>query len=168
MRIAQAVEMADILRMQTDDPTLDAIATDILFAQQGQRGQLEGWLDAWRLQPSHRGPRMSGCATRGGPDARDGDAGGAGPAATARGTLGWPAPTIGLRDRREEVPMAVHQCYRCDLRFLVENEVRDHLVRDHGVDPETVEARYAPLPQGVHPHRRVPHPEPNLPSRSRE
>lgn len=64
--------------------------------------------------------------------------------------------------------MAVHQCYRCDLRFLVENEVRDHLVRDHGVDPETVEARYAPLPQGVHPHRRVPHPEPNLPSRSRE
>jgi hypothetical protein len=52
----------------------------------------------------------------------------------------------------------VHQCYRCELRFLSEQEVRDHLVRDHGVDPETVDHHYATLPPGVHSRRRPPDP----------
>lgn len=54
--------------------------------------------------------------------------------------------------------MPAHQCYRCDLRFRDENELRDHLVEDHHVDPNAVEAHYTPLPPGVHPHRRAPRP----------
>lgn len=52
--------------------------------------------------------------------------------------------------------MRIHQCYRCELRFRSEDEVRDHLVHDHGVDPEAVERHYATLPRGVHAHRRPP------------
>lgn len=52
--------------------------------------------------------------------------------------------------------MRVHQCYHCELRFRSEQEVRDHLVRDHDVDPEAVDHHYTALPKGVHPHRRPP------------
>ena len=52
--------------------------------------------------------------------------------------------------------MAAHQCPRCELRFADAPEVRDHLVRDHDVDPETLE-RSPRLTGGVHPHRETPH-----------
>lgn len=32
--------------------------------------------------------------------------------------------------------VAVHQCPKCDLRFADANEVKQHLVDDHGVEPE--------------------------------
>lgn len=34
----------------------------------------------------------------------------------------------------------VHTCPRCELKFEFAHEVADHLVRDHGVDPKTLEA----------------------------
>lgn len=37
--------------------------------------------------------------------------------------------------------MAVHQCPKCDLRFSDLNEVKQHLVADHGVEPEEVDQR---------------------------
>jgi hypothetical protein len=54
------------------------------------------------------------------------------------------------------VDMSVHQCYRCELRFADLNEVRDHLVHDHDLDPEAVEAHYGRLLPGLHPRRRAP------------
>jgi hypothetical protein len=48
-----------------------------------------------------------------------------------------------------------HQCPRCELRFRGEADVKDHLVRDHGVDPEQLEHHYS-LTGGVHPHRGTP------------
>lgn len=35
--------------------------------------------------------------------------------------------------------MPVHQCPKCELRFYDEHEVREHLIDDHGVDPELLE-----------------------------
>lgn len=46
---AQAVEMADIIRLRTDDQTLFLLATDIVLTQQNQIGQMRGWLDLWDL-----------------------------------------------------------------------------------------------------------------------
>ncbi|MBA2281526.1 MAG: hypothetical protein H0W25_09880 [Acidimicrobiia bacterium] len=37
--------------------------------------------------------------------------------------------------------MAVHTCPRCELRFERENEVADHLVSDHGADPDALRSR---------------------------
>jgi len=45
----QAVQMADVVRQQTDDDVLRAIASDIMFVQQAQKGQFSGWLDVWDL-----------------------------------------------------------------------------------------------------------------------
>ena len=40
--------------------------------------------------------------------------------------------------------MAIHQCPRCELRFRTSSEYNDHLMSEHGVDPETVNpVRYA-------------------------
>jgi hypothetical protein len=40
--------------------------------------------------------------------------------------------------------MAVHQCPRCELRFRTSSEYNDHLMSEHGVDPEAVNPiRYA-------------------------
>jgi len=40
--------------------------------------------------------------------------------------------------------MAVHQCPRCELRFRTSSEYNDHLMSEHGVDPEAVNpVRYA-------------------------
>ena len=38
-----------------------------------------------------------------------------------------------------------HQCPRCELRFLTNVEVRDHLILEHGMTPEQLEQPY-PLP----------------------
>lgn len=40
--------------------------------------------------------------------------------------------------------MPVHQCPRCELRFRTSSEYNDHLMSEHGVDPEAVNpVRYA-------------------------
>lgn len=51
----------------------------------------------------------------------------------------------------------IHQCTRCELRFHDRSEVRDHLVADHGLDPEQLDVHYR-MPAGVRPHRDAPQP----------
>ena len=46
---AQAVEMAEIVRDRTTDPTIRLLASDIALTQQSQIGRFQGWLDAWGL-----------------------------------------------------------------------------------------------------------------------
>jgi hypothetical protein len=41
----------------------------------------------------------------------------------------------------------VHTCPRCELRFELAVEVTDHLVRDHRVEPESLERRLVPAPK---------------------
>lgn len=43
-----------------------------------------------------------------------------------------------LHLRGEEVRMVRH-CPRCELRFRNDSELKQHLVFDHGVDPEKLE-----------------------------
>ncbi len=57
----------------------------------------------------------------------------------------------------EGLTVIAHQCPRCELRFRDEPEVRDHLVRDHGVDPEALEHQFSVRGQ-IHPHRDPPRP----------
>lgn len=54
----QAVQMADIVRQQSDDEVLRALAGDIMFVQQAQKGQFVGWLDAWGLSQQSWRPVM--------------------------------------------------------------------------------------------------------------
>ena len=54
--------------------------------------------------------------------------------------------------------MRVHQCPRCELRFSDEHEVKQHLVDDHGVDPENLDRHMSGPPAGIHPHRDSPSP----------
>ena len=49
---AQAVQMAEIVRDKTNNPQIRVLATDIALTQQGQIGQMHGWLDAWGLLPT--------------------------------------------------------------------------------------------------------------------
>lgn len=46
---AQAVELSVLVRDRSDDPTLRAIALDILTIQQQQIGQMAAWLRLWGL-----------------------------------------------------------------------------------------------------------------------
>ena len=57
----QAVEMALILRDRTQNEALRALTLDIMLTQQGQRGQMEGWLAAWG-RPLSKGTPMAGHA----------------------------------------------------------------------------------------------------------
>jgi len=52
--------------------------------------------------------------------------------------------------------MAVAQCPRCELRFASAGEVRDHLVQEHGVDPDTLADPTPSLAKEVRPRRRGP------------
>lgn len=45
----QAVQMAQIIQARTSNPTLRAIATDIVLTQTEQMGQMHGWLNLWQL-----------------------------------------------------------------------------------------------------------------------
>jgi hypothetical protein len=45
------------------------------------------------------------------------------------------------------------QCPRCELRFRVDAEVRDHLIAEHGMLPEQLEHPY-PRPGRVEPRPR--------------
>ena len=55
---AQAVEMAEIVRDRTESEEIKTLAADISLTQQGQIGQMEGWLAVWGLSPSRTGPAM--------------------------------------------------------------------------------------------------------------
>ena len=55
----QAVEMSMIVRDETDDETLRAVAYDIVTTQQGQAGQMYAWLEEWGLPQSSSEPQMA-------------------------------------------------------------------------------------------------------------
>jgi len=56
---AQAVEMAEIVRDRTESEEIRTLATDISLTQQGQIGQMQGWLAVWGLSPTRTGPSMA-------------------------------------------------------------------------------------------------------------
>ena len=64
---AQAVEMAGILRDKDVSPEMETLAEDIALTQQGQIGQMQGWLNVWGLPMTGAEPAMSwmGHPTRG-------------------------------------------------------------------------------------------------------
>jgi hypothetical protein len=49
---AQAVQMADTVRQKTQNDEIRALATDIVLTQQGEIGQMRGWLEEWGLSNS--------------------------------------------------------------------------------------------------------------------
>ncbi|TAJ47975.1 MAG: DUF305 domain-containing protein [Herbiconiux sp.] len=55
----QAVEMAMIIRQQTDDPEISSLAYDIATSQANQSGQMYGWLNSWGLPQASSQPSMT-------------------------------------------------------------------------------------------------------------
>ena len=55
----QAVEMALLVRDRTEDPRIKTLATDIALTQQGQIGQMQGWLGVWGLPAAGEDPAMA-------------------------------------------------------------------------------------------------------------
>ena len=56
---AQAVEMAEIVQNKTRSDEIKTLASDIALTQQGQIGQMHGWLDVWGLSPTGPEPAMA-------------------------------------------------------------------------------------------------------------
>lgn len=56
---AQAVAMAGLILDRTDDDAITTLASDIMLTQQGQIGQMHGWLDLWDQPKTTVGPRMA-------------------------------------------------------------------------------------------------------------
>ncbi|MDP8952640.1 MAG: DUF305 domain-containing protein [Actinomycetota bacterium] len=56
---AQAVEMAEILRDNTESEEMRTLAADVALTQQAQIGQMQGWLAVWDLPPTGSEPAMS-------------------------------------------------------------------------------------------------------------
>ena len=56
---AKAVEMAEIVRDRTQSQEMITLATDIALTQQGQIGQMQGWLAVWGLPLTGTEPAMS-------------------------------------------------------------------------------------------------------------
>jgi uncharacterized protein (DUF305 family) len=56
---AQAVEMAELVRFRTRDPAIRLLAGDIALTQQGQIGQVSGWLEEWGLPETGVDPAMT-------------------------------------------------------------------------------------------------------------
>ncbi|MFZ5852392.1 MAG: DUF305 domain-containing protein [Actinomycetota bacterium] len=56
---AQAVQMAFVIRDKTNDPTIRAIAYDIITSQQQQIGQMYAWLRQWGLPQAADRPPMA-------------------------------------------------------------------------------------------------------------
>ena len=52
--------------------------------------------------------------------------------------------------------MAVHQCPKCELRYHDANEVKQHLIDDHDVNPEDLEPHASSSRTDLHVHRDVP------------
>ena len=55
----QAVQMALMLRDKGPEPTLAAVAYDIITSQQQQSGQMYAWLSMWRLPQTSTQPAMA-------------------------------------------------------------------------------------------------------------
>ncbi len=55
----QAVEMAFIIRDNTDDPDIRAMAYDIINTQRAQIGMFSGWLQQWDLPQTSTAPPMA-------------------------------------------------------------------------------------------------------------
>ncbi len=55
---AQAVQMAEIVRDKTESEEIRTLAADIALTQQGQIGQMQGWLQVWDLPATGTGPAM--------------------------------------------------------------------------------------------------------------
>jgi uncharacterized protein (DUF305 family) len=68
---AQAVDMAFIIRDKTTDPTLRAIAFDIITTQQQQSGQMAAWLQMWGLPATGPEPPMAWMGRHPGHEAAD-------------------------------------------------------------------------------------------------
>jgi hypothetical protein len=51
--------------------------------------------------------------------------------------------------------MSIHTCPRCELRFERESEVLEHLVTDHGLDPDAVRPHPVPTPADAAGRRRM-------------
>ena len=56
---AQAVEMAEIVRNKTRSEEVRLLAADMALTQQGQIGQMQGWLGVWGLAATGAEPAMS-------------------------------------------------------------------------------------------------------------
>lgn len=55
---AQAVQMADVVRDETQSQDVKILASKILLAQQAEIGQMRGWLQVWGLSPTSTEPAM--------------------------------------------------------------------------------------------------------------
>lgn len=55
----QAVEMAELIRMRTQNPEIRMLAVDIVLSQQAQIGRMHGWLDLWGLPVTGTQPPMA-------------------------------------------------------------------------------------------------------------
>jgi uncharacterized protein (DUF305 family) len=51
--------MAEIVRGRTESEEMRTLAADIALTQQGQIGQMQGWLAVWGLSPTRTGPAMA-------------------------------------------------------------------------------------------------------------
>lgn len=56
---AQAVDMATMLRENSDDEEMRQIALDMMLTQQAQIGQMQGWLNVWELPMAGAQPPMA-------------------------------------------------------------------------------------------------------------
>jgi uncharacterized protein (DUF305 family) len=56
---AQAVELAMIVRDESDDPDIRLLAYDIATSQSQQAGQMFGWLAEWKLPQAESEPSMT-------------------------------------------------------------------------------------------------------------
>jgi uncharacterized protein (DUF305 family) len=56
---AQAVDMATIVQGRTTDADIRYLATDIALGQTSQMGQMQGWLNVWKLSIGRSGPPMA-------------------------------------------------------------------------------------------------------------
>lgn len=56
---AQAVDMATILRENSDDEEMRQMALDMMLTQQAQIGQIQGWLNVWELPMAGTQPVMA-------------------------------------------------------------------------------------------------------------
>lgn len=90
----QAVQMALIIRDQSDDPAIRSLAYDIATSQAQQSGQMYAWLNAWGLPQASTQPEMTWMLqpTLDGSDAH-GHAGTAPTAAPDAGAAASPAAT---------------------------------------------------------------------------
>jgi uncharacterized protein (DUF305 family) len=60
---AQAVDLAERIRIRTPDPALKLLATDIVLTQQHQIGRFQGWLELWGVPASSTNRPMAWMAS---------------------------------------------------------------------------------------------------------